>query len=68
MIEATQSTRPAKPARTARKTAPKRTRAKPLTKGETLVAILKQIADRLPPGFDLEKERDLYLRKKYGLK
>ena len=67
MIETTQSTRPAKPVRTARKTAPKRTRA-PFRKPKSLSEVLHLIASRLPPGFDLEKERDLYLRKKYGLK
>ena len=65
MIEATQSARPAKPTRAARKTAPKHTRTKPLTKGQRLVAALEALSFTPPPGYDWKKDREQYLREKY---
>ena len=68
MINATQSTQTEKSTRTARRTVSKSKSPAPYRKPKSLYEALMQISVKLPPGYDFEKDREQYLRKKYGLK
>ena len=65
MINTTQHGTTAKSTRTARKTTRKTKSAKPLSRGEQLVALLEKLSFTPPPGYDWKEDREQYLREKY---